>query len=219
MRPVVLRSNFTDYYDEYFDPANSVAPLIFNRFTDQGMTRTEIFAFLERNGFTVPKHGILRDIDKWAPHLRDNQYVVVYLDERSHRGENKLLLTVGEGLNQHPNCLAAEFMGTDKNSGHSIRHVQVGKKFFRISLTSDDWRAGGANVKAEIIKHGEGLQTKLLYPLWAIDFVPVQYRGNQVLYAVDFSAAPKVGEYGMDQILDAKTAAAEIKEIVVNTRL
>lgn len=97
--------------------------------------------------------------------------------------------------------------------------MQVGKKFFRISLTSDDWRAGGANVKVEIIKHGEGLQTKLLYPLWAIDFVPVPYRGNQVLYAVDFSAAPKVGEYGMDVLMDGKTAAAEIKEIIVNARI
>ena len=214
MRPVVLRSNFTDYYDQYFDDATAVAPLVFNRFTDQGMNRREILAFLERNGFTVPRHGNVRDVDTWAPHLRDNQYVVVYLDEKSHRGENKLLLTLGEALNKHPDCLAAEFLGTDSHSGQAIRHVQVGSKYFRIALASDDWRAGGAHVKAEIINHGNSLQTKLMYPLWAIDFVPVPHRGNQILYAVDFSAAPRVGEYGMDAILDAQTAAFEIKQMV-----
>ncbi|SMC79836.1 hypothetical protein [Sporomusa malonica] len=214
MRPVVLRSNFVDYYDDYFDSPSSISPLIFERFTDKGMRRGEILKFLARNGFSVPKHGILRDIGKWAPHLRDNQYIVIYLDEYSHRGENKLLSTIDVGLKSYPNCLAAEFLGKSSDSAHALRLVQVGMKYFWISLQSDDWRASSGNVKTSIKKHGHGLQSNLFYPLWAIDFVPVNFGGNEVLYAVDFSSAPILGENDMDKILDAPTAVKEIKQMV-----
>jgi hypothetical protein len=214
MRPVILRSNFTDYYDGFFDSPNSVSPLVFERFTNRGMNRSEILGFLSRNGFSVPKHGKLKDIGKWAPHLRDSQLVVLYLDEESHRGENKQLMTVADALNSYPACLAAEFVGTSKESGHGLRLVQVGLKYFWIDLQSDDWRASSGNVTTFIKKHGSGLQSTLFFPLWAIDFVPVNLSGNEILYAVDFSAAPIVGEYGMDEILDAETAAREIKQMV-----
>ncbi len=214
MRPVVLRSNFTDYYDNYFDSPSSMSPLVFERYTNLGMNRSEILGFLARNGFSVPKHGIVKHISKWAPHLRDDQYIVIYLDDKSHRGENKLLVTVGEGVQSHPNCLAAEFLGSSKDSGNALRLVQIGMKFFWISLQSDDWRASSGSVKARIKKHGTGMQSNLLYPLWAIDFVPVRFSGNEVLFAVDFSSSPIVGEYGMDEILDAPTAAVEIKQML-----
>ena len=212
MRPVILRSNFTDYYDAYFDDSTSVSPLVFERNTGKGMTRSELLGFLERNGFSVPKHGAMKQIRKWAPHLRDDQLVVVYLDETSHRGENKLLLTVAEGLHNHPDCLAAEFLGSGPDKGHALRLLQVGMKYFWIELKSDNWRAGMGHVETSIKKHGEGQQSNLLYPLFAIDFVPVHFGGNEVLYAVDFSPAPIVGEYGIDQMLDGPTAAREIKQ-------
>lgn len=214
MRPVVLRSNFTDYYDQYFDSPSSISPLVFERYTNVGMNRSEILEFLARNGFSVPKHGIAKQIGKWAPHLRDDQYIVIYLDDKSHRGENKLLMTVGEGVRSHPNCFAAEFLGTSKDSGNALRLVQIGMKYFWISLQSDDWRASVGTVKTTIKKHGTGLQSNILYPLWAIDFVPVRFGGNEILYAVDFSSAPIVGEYGMSEILEASTAALEIKQML-----
>ena len=214
MRPVVLRSNFTDYYDNYFDSPSSTSPLLFERYTNLGMNRSEILSFLARNGFSVPKHGIVKYTSKWAPHLRDDQYIVIYLDEKSHRGENKLLMTVGEGGRSYPNCLAAEFLGNSKDSGNALRLVQIGMKFFWISLQSDDWRASSGSVKTYIKKYGTGLQSNLLYPLWAIDFVPVRFNGNEALFAVDFSSAPIVGEYGMAEILDAPTAAMEIKQML-----
>ena len=214
MRPVILRSDFTDYYDAYFDSPDSVSPLVFERFTKSGMNRSEILGFLARNGFSVPKHGVVQNIGKWAPHLRDSQYVVVYLDEESHRGENKLLMTVSEGLKSYPDRLAAEFVGASIDSAVGLRLVQVGLRYFWIEQQSDDWRASAGTVKTSIKKHGSGLQSNLFYPLWAIDFVPVVVSGNEVLYAVDFSAAPIVGEYGMNDLLDAETAAREIKQMV-----
>ncbi|MDR3589429.1 MAG: hypothetical protein P4N41_07175 [Negativicutes bacterium] len=218
MRPVILRSDFTDYYDSYFDNPNSVSPLVFERYTNTGMSRSEILGFLSRNGFSVPKYGKLKDVGKWAPHLRDSQLVVVYLDEASHRGENKLLMTVATALRTHPQCLAAEFMGTSKDSSYGRRLVQVGMKYFWLDQrSSNDWRASTGNVTTVITKHGCGLQSNLFFPLWAIDFVPVNFSGNETLYAVDFSAAPIIGEFGMDEILDAETAAREIKQIVNDT--
>ncbi|MDR3561150.1 MAG: hypothetical protein P4N41_24380 [Negativicutes bacterium] len=214
MRPVILKSNFTDYYDSFFDSPESIGPLVFERYTNRGMNRSEILGFLSRNGFSVPRHGKLKEIGKWAPHLRDSQLVVIYLDEESHRGENKLVMTATEALKTYPDCLAAEFVGTSKDSGHGRRLVQVGLKYFWIDLVSDDWRASSGNVKTSIRKHGCGLQSNLFFPLWAIDFVPVNVSGNEVLYAVDFSSAPIVGEYGMDELLDAETAAREIKQMV-----
>ncbi len=215
MRPVVLRSDFTDYYDDYFDSPKSVSPLVFERYTNTGMSRSEILGFLSRNGFSVPKFGKLKDVGKWAPHLRDSQLVVVYLDEASHRGENKLLMTVTSALRTHPQCLAAEFMGTSKDSSQGLRLVQVGHKYFWLDQkSSNDWRASTGKVTTTIKKSGCGLQTNLFFPLFAIDFVPVNFSGNETLFAVDFSAAPIVGEYGMDEILAPETAALEIKQMV-----
>lgn len=214
MRAVILRSDFTDYYDNYFDPPNSVSPLVFERLTSRGMKRSEILGFLSRNGFTVPKHGILKNVGTWAPHLRDSQQVVIYLDEKSHRGENKLLLTITDALAKYPNCLAAEFVGISKDVGHGLRLLQVGFKYFRIELVSDDWRASSGNVKTTIKNHGTGLQSNILSPLWAIDFVPVAAGGNTLHYAVDFSSAPIVGEYGINEILPAEEAAQEIKQMI-----
>lgn len=214
MKPVILRSDFTDYYDSYFDDPASISPLVFERFTNKGMKRSEILGFLARNGFSVPKYGIIKNIGKWAPHLRDSQYVVLYLDEESHQGKNKLLMTVGEALTSHPDHLAAEFVGTSEHRGSSLRLVQIGLKFFWVDLQSDDWRASSGNVSPKIRKHGNSTQSNLLYPLYAIDFVPVNISGNEVLYAVDFSSAPIVGEYGINELLDAETAAREIKQMV-----
>lgn len=215
MRPVVLESNFTDYYDEYFDSPSSVSPLKFSRFTNQGMKRSEILEFLSRNGFSVPRYGKVKQVGKWAPHMRDSQLVVVYLDEESHRGENKLLMPIGEALTKHPDCLAAEFLGARTDSSRGLRLVQVGMKYFWLELESaSDWRSSSGNVKTSIKKHGCGQQTRLYYPLFAIDFVPVTISGNEVRYAVDFSSAPLVGEHGIPGLLPPEVAAQEIKQIV-----
>lgn len=214
MRPVILQSDFTDYYDNYFDAPGSVSPLVFERMTSHGMNRSEILEFLTVNGFSVPKHGILKNVGTWAPHLRDSQQVVVYLDEKSHRGENKLLMTIADAFTKHPNCLAAEFVGVSNNVGHGLRLIQVGFRYFWIELLSDDWRASSGNVKAKIKSQGTGLKSKILSPLSAIDFVPVTAGGNTLHYAVDFSSAPIVGEYGINEILEAEEAAREIKQMV-----
>jgi hypothetical protein len=215
MRPVVLKSNFTDYYDEYFDSPSSISPLVFSRVTNQGMKRSEILEFLTRNGFSVPKYGPVKQVGKWAPHLRDSQLVVVYLDEESHRGENKLLMPVGEALAKHPDCLAAEFLGASTDSSRGLRLVQVGMKFFWVELmSSNDWRSSSGQVTTAIKKHGSGQQTRLFYPLFAIDFVPVNISGNEIRYAVDFSSAPLVGEHGMQDLLAPEVAAQEIKQMV-----
>jgi hypothetical protein len=215
MRPVVLESDFADYYDAYFDSPSSVSPLKFSRFTNQGMKRREILEFLGRNGFSVPKFGTVKQVGKWAPHLRDSQLVVVYLDEESHRGENKFVMTIGEAMAKHPECLAAEFLGARTDSSRGWRLVQVAMKYFWVELeSSNDWRASSGDVKATVKKHGCGQQTRLFYPLFAVDFVPVIVSGNEIRYAVDFSSAPMVGEYGIPDLLPPEVAAQEIKQMV-----
>ena len=193
---LILRSNFRDFYDHAFDSGGQV----FNRIDTGGLNRRQMFSFLESLGLKTPPHGIVKELvpkllsvyqqdfrDAAAKQILD---VVVYTDEKAHRGEGKEKVAAAEALERFPDHYCSEFIYTTQTeSGRSFRHLQVGTHNWWIESWSDsDWRSnvgeGGEYIRAEA---EYGYQPKIKEPIFAVDFVKADR-----LYAIDYNVAPSL---------------------------
>jgi hypothetical protein len=135
-KKLILKTDFYDYYDHWFDkvyyPEEEYN--IFERYSVLGMNRQEMLIYLQLNGYNVPKHGLVRDLD-----LQKEQKVVVYLDINSHRGMDKILCSFGEALRFYPVNYASEYLKVnDEEKGCSFRYLRIGEKNFSLCYQSDD---------------------------------------------------------------------------------
>ena len=115
-----LKTDFHDYYDHWFDREGQ----IFERMSHSGMSRREMFGFLEQIGLKTPPHGTpeqifntLSEQDKEAEDLAQTHdinffHVVVYLDETAHRGEGKILVPLTEAMQKYPNAFCSLYYQT-----------------------------------------------------------------------------------------------------------
>ena len=76
-----LISDFSEIYDNFF--TNYGKP--FYRMTNRGLCKRDQLKFLENLGLQVPEHGLVKDL------LTTVSLVVVYLDEKKHCGEGKII--------------------------------------------------------------------------------------------------------------------------------
>lgn len=212
---VRLRSDYWDYYDHWFDV---IAGITFERFSHSGMSRREIFEFLGSIGVRVPFYGkpqeVFEQLDKFSKEYPQLIDVVVYLDERAHRGEGKVKVLLPEALETYPNHLVSQYIpALPSGAGLSWRYLQVGDKVFWLRYCSrDDWRSNCGDVKVEVLsRERDGYHPRIAYPLFAVDFVPA----GKTLYAIDFNVAPQVKGTGVESILGAEEAANAIKRAVV----
>ena len=199
-----LLSNFSDYYDFSFDGLGEE----FRRFTTDGLSRPAMLTFLGHHGFNPPKHGKVWEIAMDCPKL------VVYTDERSHRGEGKLLLGSKEAMEQYPGSYASEYI---ESAPQSLRLLQVGIMRWMLSYRSDDaWRSNvGSEVEISILSEHVGYSLKIAAPLFAIDFV-TDRKGAQ--YAVDFNVAPGLKWTGIDDRMKPEDIVNLIKDGVLRQR-
>jgi hypothetical protein len=217
---IKLVSDFWDYYDHWFD--GSDAEIVFERRSTGGMDRLQMLEYLKSLGLRVPAFGCVRDLyDRKRREWQGNidivdslLSVVVYLDERAHRGEGKVLLSLCDAMEQYPDHLATEYIPA-LPSGHGLtwRYLQVGDKVFWLEYTSrDDWRSNCGNVHIRVLsREKDSYNERIKYPLFAVDFVPA---GNK-LYAIDFNIAPGVKGTSVEELLPAREAAEAIKKAVV----
>ena len=194
---VVLKSDFIEYYDHWFDLKGDIT---FERFSKQGMIRREMFNMFSKKGLTVPYYGIVKD-------MKNVEKVVVYLDEISHRGENKPLMFLGRAKKDFPDLFCSEYIGD--NIGESYRCLNVGLAQYWFRYQSNTWQSNYGNVEIEmLLDHPCFLSLGLDRPLWAIDFVA---RGKD-FYAIDYNESPGVKDTGLSEKLTAKEFVKEIKD-------
>ena len=211
-----LKTDFHDYYDHWFDREGQ----IFERMSHSGMSRREMFGFLEQIGLKTPPHGTpeqifntLSEQDKEAEDLGQTHdinffHVVVYLDETAHRGEGKILVPLTEAMQKYPNAFCSLYYQTLLLGSTSLRYLQIGDKIFWLRYTSDDWRSNYGNVNIKILsQEKDKFHSNIYLPLFAVDFI----FGPDFTWAIDINIAPGVKGTGVENILPAKEAVAAIK--------
>ena len=224
---IKLKSTFRDYYDSWFDLEG---PMTWYRNSTGGMSRPEMLTYMEKLGLEVPQHNYLKNIyGRVAPTGVHSERVVVYLDNHSHRGENKVVMTKRQALEEHPDCYVADYVNYavpimckvnpehGRHRSQSLRYLQIGTRKFWLEYWSDtDWRSNCGEGGVEVIcEEAPGYHPKITWPLFAIDFVVTRYRWQQPL-AVDFNIAPGLRGTGIEDIIRGPEAADLIKQGIVH---
>lgn len=203
-----LRSNFIDYYDHQFDLKGEV----FRRMSNEGMNRIEMLDFLKSKRLIVPPYGIVKTMKNHVL-ISEEAFVVVHLDIKSHRGENKLLMRYKEALEKHPNEFMVMYASNFR--GCSWRYLKVGNRSFILRYSSDDWRSNW-DTKEIIIEEvdADWIKIGIDEPLYAIDFVKNEaFDGDgHVMVAIDYNIAPQIRGTGLEEVIPAQEVAALIKE-------
>ena len=213
---VAIVSDFIDFYDHAFCPTYE-AEVVWDRRSRNELSKAEQFALLEKLGFKVPEHGTVMEVYKqlrkkflgFAEELfglyTETVNVVVYLDAFAHRGEGKILTTLGDALKNHPYLYCSAFVETQTSFpgieyATSYRHLQIGSKSFCLRYTGfGSWMSNHAReVEVELLFEGYErrgpIRARVPYPVFAIDMV----QSGPWLYAVDFNTAPGINGTGID---------------------
>lgn len=203
-----LKTDFQDFYDHCFDKKGPV----FDRYSKNALTRADNLAFLTDKGYNVPSHGIARNLVPHLIKLRETPdlHFVVYLDEYSHRGEDKIRVSAEMALEHFGEYFVVEFLQPDKQST-SYRYLQIGKKSFGLVYSSnDEWRSNcGTNVNVRLACHGDdAVHPSIKDPIFAIDFIKV----GECLYALDFNSAPGIRHTGVEDEMKPREVYDEIHE-------
>lgn len=215
-----LLSDFRDYYDHMFD----LSGVPFARLSTGGLSRPEMLAFLESLGLPVPAYGRVNEfIGAVAPVGARLDRIVVYTHERMHRGEGKILTTLGEAYEQHPFAFMSRHVDgsyrmrcplNPQHASHcstSLRYLQVGDRKFWLEYWSDtDWRSNCGEGGVEVLCEEARGRGPVPLPLYAIDFVLSRYRWQEPL-AVDFNSAPGLAGTGLEEIMTATEVVDAIK--------
>ncbi|WP_144402114.1 hypothetical protein [Geoalkalibacter subterraneus] len=194
-----LKSDFRDWYDCAFDLQGQ---MVFERLSTAGMSRRQMFAFLQKLGLRTPRHGLVEDLvsalthdcEDWPKDLQRRFLdqavdVVIYHDEQAHCGEGKQKISAGKALDLYPDTYASEFIPSVAGRGSvSLRYLQVGQRRWWLRYWSqDDWRSNAGEGDCEILcEEKPGRPHEINDPLFAVDFI----RAGKKLYAIDFNIAP-----------------------------
>lgn len=207
---IKLESDFLDYYDHWFDGSDS--NITFERMSTGGMSRREMFQFFADNGIKTPEFGQVTDI--WNTIDKSLCNIVVYVNERAHRSECKILMKFGQSMQHARDCFASRHIPSRENErAVSERFLAIGDLFFWLKYSSDDfWRSNYGNVEIEIVPKTEYEKYPYIgfgLPLYAIDFVRSV---DNILYAIDFNIAPQIKGTGIEDIVPARKVVYEIKK-------
>jgi hypothetical protein len=230
MAKIILNSDFRDYYDHAFDKdylGVAEDTISFHR-PSSHYSRAQALDFLADARFVVPERGtvaevytsLLKQTTLGVTGRREGGYpgkqdiakelfagvvkVVVYLDEYSHRGEDKLLLDLDYAVQHFPHYYCTEYVG---GMGSSIRMLQVGKQVFWLKYTTtrpDEWRSN-VDPQVELLRRptpGYFMPVSAGgdYPMFAIDFVGTP---NGTFFALDFNISPSWRHTPVEGLLPA----------------
>lgn len=210
---IILKSDFKDYYDIYFDiliDSHKEIYKTYYRISNGGMHRIEMLQYLKTIGKVV-EFGVVEDFDY------ENR-VVVYTDEKvingcirysgrpSHCGENKELLTVKEAIERGYSNNICSLYSSDAE-GESIRKLIIGNREFYIRYKSNDWRSNINTKEIEVISDSKLIYENRVMPIYAIDYV----KDKGVLKAVDFNSAPGIRGSGVEELIKGKEVVDVIR--------
>lgn len=156
---------------------------------DASAPRREMFARMEAAGIaTVPNGTVVDLLRREDP----GHGLVVYVDERAHRGGGKVRMSCDEALNAFPNAWASVFVPP---AGQSLRHFQFGARSFSMPAWSvDDWRCQRGEAYTYCVPGSRWnlFPTVVPYPYFAVDFIP----GTDL--ATDFDFLPGMTDDGLE---------------------
>lgn len=189
-----LRSNVTQSYDYCFSRR---APLVFLRMyhtpylNANDVPRREMFARLEASGIQTVPNGIVSELLKKQDPPAG---LVIYLDEKAHRGEGKIWVSAKEAQERYADCWASVFIPP---AGQAVRHFQFGSRAFTMPFQSfDDWRCQKGETTRSWCVPGsrwEHLFPDVIpHPYFALDFIP----GTDM--ATDFQFVPGTTDDRLD---------------------
>lgn len=204
-RALRLQTDYLDYYDHWFDLDGEV----FRRVSSDGMNRREMLEYLSSLGLRTPPFGAVRELWEREDDFRRQFWdVIVYLNERAHRGEGKVKLPMAEAVQRYPEHFASLYIPSTPQRAISWRYLQIGDKIFWLEYASADWRSNYGEVEIKVLsRERDGYHPKIHFPLFAIDFILADH-----LYAVDFNIAPQIRGTGVEELLPAREAAESIKK-------
>lgn len=209
---MILKSDFTDYYDLYFDDSGPV----FNRISkNTGPNKKQQFEILKSHGFLVPPHGTVGEILRSEFEDCPIDAVVAYTDINAHCGDGKRVFVRGM-LKSNPDMgspggdrfwrerelFCSAFIGsypkTCTGGSSSIRRLQIGPHVFWIEYTSkESWMSnvGDGDIAVIGVEQDAGYHSIRL-PLFAIDFVL-----GKEMYAVDLNVSPGIRGSGVEKYI------------------
>lgn len=211
-----LHSDFDDYYDGGFEQEG----VAFDRFSEDGPSRREMYALLEQAGYRVPRHGTVEELAaritrEWqqmdvpvsASVIRQMTDLVVYATARSHGGDIHLV-SIDEALRFFPHHYCTELIRVQSGErGWMLQYLQIGDRCWWLNYaSSNNWRSNVGDCQIEVIEEGpRGYHAFFKEPIFSIDFLPAQE-----LYAIDYNVGLKLAGTGIEALLPA----AEVVDLI-----
>lgn len=231
---VVLCSDFRDVYDHWFTSPATAPPeaVIYERMSRGGLSRPAMYAYLQAQGYPVPRNGSVativdrRDLRSsgvsplppalWQleySYLRGHRQVVVYLDLWSHRGEQKRLMSEQEALRRYPEHFASRYLAPPGPAvgSFSYRYLRLGARAWWLRYESHtDWRSNCGDPQITVLAEEE-VVSALPWPLYAFDYVT----DGQQWWVVDFNCAPQIKGTGLEDRVPAPVMASLLEEAIL----
>jgi len=211
---IKLLTNFHDYYDHHFD----IDGMVFDRRDSIGLSRPEIFQYFESLNVPCVNNGLVKDVyNAMKYHYKDKTdimeflkpEVVVYLNDNSHQGKDKIKIDIEEAADQYPDYYCSEYIPSSVNEDVSCSHrlLGIGGHYFWMRYdNTGSWKSNvGENVEITLLYQYTGGSLEIHYPLFAIDFI----RCNGFL-AMDFNQSPKIEGTGIEGLLSGK----KVRELI-----
>ncbi len=238
---IYLQSDFIEKYDNYLhDPMGKYR---WKRLSRGGMNRRRLLSFLDEHSKDqiwnrVVPHGIVKDLYKrfketneWEKLGISSSYLnyIVYLDEKSHRGEGKILVDIEEAIKKYPDYYASVYLENEcSDFSISERLLYIGNIVFKLTYISitDNWRSNCGKVIVKYISKNEVDKKDLLnYPIYSIDriWVKMEKDSGSIPFLLDFNIAPGIPEEvfieGNDEPVDFYNdiiSAKNVAELIEN---
>ncbi|EKU98148.1 hypothetical protein Lepto7375DRAFT_7409 [Leptolyngbya sp. PCC 7375] len=221
---IKLVSDYRDYYDHWFEGAHSQCDRSYVRLAKGWMSKFGQFVKLDDAGWTTPLISKACRFPDWVD--RD-ALVVVYIDDFCHRGEGKIVMTLGEAISTYPEKDCSAFIRTtDDPLRHAIsrRLLCIGDRLFWLTYESKGGWRSNYGPTAEVTNVGETLCKPAYlaeagpgehdfsflnqFPLWAVDFVEPANKTR--LMAIDLNTAPGLRGTGIEDLIKPKEVFTEI---------
>lgn len=203
VKKLKLYSDYADCFDYMFDRIGE--PFI--RFSTNYFSRRDCFKLLEACGIKTVTHGPVRNLRRMYP---DNYPFLVYLDEKAHAANGKIVVCGDEKFNYLDNyaSIAKGFI-----PALSYRVLNIGNRQWKLKYQSDDdFYSNKGDVEISIVAELEK-DEQLPFPIygrnfWAVDFVTMS---EIDFHACDFNTSPAIQGTPIEKLLSATEIVDLIK--------
>ena len=194
-----LSSDFTDYYDGYFNEYG----MEYRRVKSDAMPRGRALKYLESLGYNVISLSQISIIQG------NPSKVVVYTDLYGHYGKGKIVCSYGEALDSYSNYLGAPYI--EGTNGVSIKVIQVGSRRFRLLMRNTNYKSElchGAVLSIE--EMSQEFNDLIRLPVFSVDYIPY----NDAMLVIDFNETQELKSLGFESIMSPSEVVSEIKKSI-----